>query len=82
MTNEITVAELNKLIKNIVDSSTFDGEVLYLGNLLEIKPVYMYNKNGNKSLEGYDIYKYADKKLMEDENYNFDADYICTIHEN
>ena len=81
MTNEITVAELNKIIEVIKRNSSYDGEVLYLGNLLEIKPVYSRTATG-EAIEGYDIYQYADRELMEDEDYDFDADFICTVYVN
>lgn len=79
MTNEVTVAELNKVVKAIETNSSFDGDVLKLGKLLEIKPVYLHDKEGNKTLEGYDIYRYASEEAMEDEDYDFDADFICTV---
>lgn len=78
-TNEITVAEFNKFIKAILTYSKYEDGNLNLGNLIELKPIYMQYSTG-KSLEGYDIYKYADKELMGDEDYDFDADYICTIY--
>ena len=71
--------ELFKLIQN---NSSYDGEILRLGNLLEIKPVYSHNMDGNNCLEGYDIYKYASPQEMEDEDYDFDADFICTVYVN
>ena len=40
MTKEITVAEFNKVVKAIEHNSSFDGYVLKLGNLLEVKPIY------------------------------------------
>ena len=80
MTQEITTAELNKFIQAIQKNSGSDGDIFYLGNLLEIKPVFTHDKEGNKTLEGIDIYKYADKELMEDEDYDFDSDYITTIY--
>lgn len=77
---EITCAEFNKVVKAIEQNSSFDGEVLKLGNLLEIKPVYLHDKDGNKTLEGYDIYRYASDEAMEEEGYDFDADFITTVY--
>ena len=80
MTEDFTVAEFNKLIKAIKDNSSTDGIVFKLGNLLEIKPVFIENDKGEQELEGIDIYKYADPELMESEDYDFDADFITTIY--
>lgn len=81
MTNEITVAELNKIIEVIKRDSSYDGEVLKLGNLIEVKPVYSRTAT-SEVVEGYDIYKYASEEAMEDEDYDFDADFICTVYVN
>lgn len=83
MADEITVAELNKIVKAIEKESSFDGEVLKLGKLLEIKPVV--ERNYTKGCDcpeiiGYDIYRYADEELMEDDDYDFDSDFIMTIY--
>ena len=84
MADEITVAELNKIIKAIEKESSFDGEVLKLGKLLEIKPVYTHRKGKTgedfQELEAVDVYRYADEELMEDDDYDFDSDYITTIY--
>lgn len=80
MTTEITCAEFNKVVEAIKKNSFFDGDVLKLGNLLEIKPVYMHDKDNNKTLEGYDIYRYASEEAMEEEDYDFDADFITTVY--
>ena len=82
MLNKITTEELNKFIEAIKQESTFDGYVLKLGKLLEIKPVYTRNlqKPNGQKLIGYDIYKYADEELMEDEDYDFDSDFITTVY--
>ena len=80
----ITVAELNKFVNAIKQNSSSDGEVVTLGNLIEIKPVYSskINEHGEtvKELDGYDIYRYADRELMEEDDYDFDSDYICTVY--
>lgn len=75
MADEITVAEFNKVVKAIEHESSFDGDVLKLGKLLEIKPVLEESK-----IIGYDIYRYADEELMEDEDYDFDSDFITTVY--
>ena len=75
MTNEITVAEFNKVVKAIEHESSFDGDVLKLGNILEVKPVY-----DNNEIIGYDVYKYADEELMEGDDYDFDSDFITTVY--
>ena len=82
MTKEITVAEFNKVVKAIEHNSSFDGYVLKLGNLLEVKPIYTQNaeKPNGQELIGYDIYRYADEELMEDDDYDFDADFICSVY--
>lgn len=72
---------LNKLIEAIKNNSSYDGEVLKLGNLIEVKPVYSRTATG-EAVEGYDIYKYASEEAMEDEDYDFDGDFICTIYVN
>ena len=68
---------LNKLIEAIKQNSSFDGDVLKLGNLIEVKPVY---EQESSQLVGYDIYKYASEEAMEDEDYDFDADFITTVY--
>ena len=68
---------LNKLIEAIKQNSSFDGDVLKLGNLIEVKPVY---EQESCQLVGYDIYKYASEEAMEDEDYDFDGDFITTVY--
>ena len=79
MKQEITVAEFNKVVEAIKHNSSFDGEVLKLGKLLEIKPIYEHSKNEPNKLVGFDIYRYADEELMEDDDYDFDADFIGSV---
>ena len=67
-------------VEAIKQNSSFDGDVLKLGNLIEIKPVYLQDKDGNETLEGYDIYRYASEEATEDEDYDFDADFITTVY--
>ena len=77
MTAEFTKEEIEKVAQAILKNSSSDGDVIKLGNLIEFKPVY----GQDNTVEGYDIYKYADEELMvEDEDYDFDADYICTVY--
>ena len=77
MTAEFTKEEIEKVAQAILKNSSSDGDVIKLGNLIELKPVY----RPDNIIEGYDIYKYADEELMaEDEDYDFDADYICTVY--
>ena len=74
---EFTKEEIEKVAQAILKNSSSNGDVVKLGNLIEFKPVY---GQGN-TVEGYDIYKYADEELMaEDEDYDFDGDYICTVY--
>ena len=73
MTQEL----LNKLREAIQKNSSFDGDVLNLGNLIEVKPVY---EQETSQLVGYDIYKYASEEAMEDEDYDFDGDFITTVY--
>lgn len=84
MTEEITVAELNKIVEAVKNNSHSNGYTIYLGNLLEIKPVYTHRKGKTgedfQELEAVDVYRYADEELMEDDNYDFDSDYITTIY--
>lgn len=61
----------------IQENSSFDGNVLKLGNLIEVKPVY---EQESSQLIGYDIYKYASEEAMEDEDYDFDGDFITTVY--
>ena len=75
MSDKITTEELNKFIEAIKQESTFDGDIFKLGKLIEIKPVFEKDE-----IIGYDIYKYADEELMEDEDYDFDSDFITTIY--
>jgi hypothetical protein len=77
---EVTVAELNKVVEAIKHNSSFDGDIINLGNLLELKPVYSQLDKDTKVLEGIDVYRYADRELMEDEDYDFDSDYITTVY--
>ena len=75
MTAEFTKEEIEKVAQAILKNSSSNGDVVKLGNLIEFKPVY---GQGN-TVEGYDIYKYADEELMaENEDYDFHGDYICT----
>ena len=77
MTAEFTKEEIEKVAQAILKNSSSNGDVVKLGNLIEFKPVY----GQDNIVEGYDIYKYADEELMaEDEDYDFDADYICTVY--
>ena len=77
MTTEFTKEEIEKVAQAILKNSSSDGDVIKLGNLIEFKPVY----GQDNTVKGYDIYKYADEELMaEDEDYDFDADYICTVY--
>ena len=77
MTAEFTKEEIEKVAQAILKNSSSNGDVVKLGNLIELKPVY----GQDSTVEGYDIYKYADEELMaEDEDYDFDADYICTVY--
>ena len=77
MTTEFTKEEIEKVAQAILKNSSSDGDVIKLGNLIELKPVY----RPDNTIEGYDIYKYADEELMaDDEDYDFDADYICTVY--
>lgn len=80
-TKELTVAELNKIVEAIKHNTSFDGDIINLGNLLELKPVYSQLDKDTKVLEGIDVYRYADRELMEeDEDYDFDSDYITTVY--
>ena len=74
---EITCTELNRIVEAIKQNSFFDGDVLKLGNLIEVKPVY---EQETCQLVGYDIYRYASEEAMEDEDYDFDADFITTVY--
>ena len=77
MTTEFTKEEIEKVAQAILKNSSSNGDVIKLGNLIEFKPVY----GQDNTVGGYDIYKYADEELMaEDEDYDFDADYICTVY--
>ena len=77
MTIEFSKEEIEKVAQAILKNSTSNGDVVQLGNLIELKPVY----NQSNTIEGYDIYKYADEELIaENEDYDFDADYICTVY--
>ena len=77
MTTEFTKEEIEKVAQAILKNSSSNGDVVKLGNLIELKPVY----GQDNTVEGYDIYKYADEELMvENEDYDFDADYICTVY--
>ena len=77
MTAEFTKEEIEKVAQAILKNSSSDGDVVKLGNLIEFKPVY----GQDNTVEGYDIYKYADEELMaENEDYDFDGDYICTVY--
>ena len=71
---------LNKLKEAIKQNSSIDGDVLKLGNLVEVKPVYEHSINELNKLIGYDIYKYASEEAMEDEDYDFDGDFITTVY--
>ena len=68
---------MENIIEAIKQNSSFDGDVLKLGNLIEVKPVY---EQESCQLVGYDIYKYASEEAMEDEDYDFDGDFITTVY--
>lgn len=73
----------NKIIKEIKQNSSMVNGVLKIGKLVEIKPIYQtdYTKGCDCSeIVGYDIYKYADEELMQNEDYDFDSDYITTVY--
>lgn len=73
----------NKIIKEIKQNSSMVNGVLKIGKLLELKPIYqtIYTKGCDCSeIIGYDIYKYADEELMQNEDYDFDSDYITTVY--
>ena len=77
MTTDFTKEEIEKVAQAILKNSSSNGDVVKLGNLIEFKPVY----GQDNTVEGYDIYKYADEERMaDDEDYDFDADYICTVY--
>jgi hypothetical protein len=66
--------ELFKLIK---ESSHYNSEtgVISIGNLIEVNLHTTDNENC------IDIYKYQNPEVMEqDEDYDFDADYLTTIY--
>ena len=77
---KLTETELNKVFKAILSHSASDGEVINLGNIIEIKPVYRTSNKGREEVEGLDIYKYATPEAMEADDYDFDSDYICTVY--
>lgn len=77
MTKEFTKEEIEKVAQAILKDSSFDGDVIKLGNLIELKLSYKIGDD----VRAIDIYKYADETLMEeDEDYDFDSDYITTIY--
>ena len=78
-TEKFIEALKRKLREAIQKNSSFDGDVLNIGNLIEVKPVY---EQESCQLVGYDIYKYASEEDMEDEDYDFDEDFITTVYIN
>ena len=66
LTNEIK----EQIYQAIKKHSSSDCETVNIGNLIEIK----INE------DCLDIYKYAEQKDMEDEDYDFDEDYLCTVY--
>ena len=69
----INKEELFELIKK---NSHYNQEtgVISIGNLIEIN---LHTTDNNNCI---DIYKYQEPEVMEDEDYDFDADYITTIY--
>lgn len=72
MKQEFTQEELNKIYKAIKGNITFDGDRITLGNILELK----LHEEG----EFLDVYKYAEEKDMEDDEYDFDEDFIGSVY--
>ena len=66
---------MEKLLADIKNKSYIKEDVIYLGNFIEVKPIY----DGDK-LAGIVIYKYTSPEDMEDDDYDFDGDYITTIY--
>lgn len=64
----MTKEELFEMIKN--NSHVIDECVISLGDLIEIK----INK------DSIDIYKFATEEEMSADDYDFDNDYLTTIH--
>ena len=77
MTQELTQEELTKVIDIVSKNSSTDGDVVYLGNILELKLV-KDEETGN--ITTIDIYKYASQEEMEEDDYDFDGDYITSIY--
>lgn len=71
----ITQEIKEKIYDAIKNHSHSDGEVIVLGELLELKS--FDDERGS----GVDVYKYVPQEEMEkDDDYDFDSDYITTIY--
>jgi len=64
----MTKEELFEIIKN--NSHVIDECVISLGDLIEIKI----------NTDSLDIYKFATEEEMSADDYDFDSDYLTTIH--
>ena len=80
---ELTVTEFKRVLEAIENNSYSDGETFVIGELIEIKPIYVYGENDSRTLVGIDIYRYADFSDLTDEeleDYDYDADFIKSIY--
>lgn len=80
---ELTVTEFKRVLEAIENNSYSDGETFVIGEFIEIKPIYVYGKDDSRTLEGIDIYRYADFSGLTDEeleDYDYDADFIKSIY--
>ena len=77
----LTKEALNELYNLIETCSEVDEDgIINLGNLIEIKPIEHETEEGWTVTEGYDLYKYASQEDMEDDDYDFDADFITSVY--
>ena len=64
-----------KIYDAIKNHSHSDGEVIVLGEIIELKPF------GDERGTGVDVYKYVPQEEREkDDGYDYDSDYLTTIY--
>ena len=71
MTN-FTETIKNEIVKAIKYGTTFDGETIDIENVLSM--------HINKEKNCIDFYRYASREEMEQDDYDFDKDYILTVY--
>ena len=72
---EFSKETIEHICTAVKDNSYSDGEVIVLGEIIELKPF------GDERGTGVDVYKYVPQEEREkDDDYDYDSDYLTTIY--